>query len=259
MQVDHIDLALRPDVAGDDLSTLNAVAAGLTLEQRLGRIRGTVRGRLVFTTSFGAEDQLITDALVDSRIEAELVTIDTGRLFPETYDVWAATERRYGRRIAALTPEAGPLADLVVRIGINGFYDGPDRRHDCCGVRKVAPLGRALAGAAGWITGLRGEQSDHRGGVAFAERDPARGLLKCNPLFDWSRTRLMQALADRGVPINSLHASGFASIGCAPCTRALRPGEPERAGRWWWEADQRRECGLHLAPDGRPTRQEHTP
>ena len=251
MHADHIDTAHPPIGAPQDAGILNNAAQGLDLRERLALARDTVSGRMVFTTSFGLEDQLITDALFMNRIDVQMVTIDTGRLFPETYAVWAATERRYGRRITAIMPNSDATTRMVGEIGIDGFYNSLANRHACCGVRKVAPLACVLDGAAGWITGLRGEQSAQREGVMFAAPDPARRLLKFNPLFDWSRAYLLDALERREIPINILHKQGFASIGCAPCTRAIAPGEPERAGRWWWEADQARECGLHLGPNGR--------
>ena len=178
--------------------------------------------------------------------DIEVATLDTGRLFPETYALWAQTERRYGRRIRALFPRQDDVEALVRHQGINGFYDSRAARTACCGVRKVEPLERALAGARAWIAGLRAEQSAHRRDMALVAADTERGLIKLNPLFDWTRAQLLDFIDAHGVPINPLHAQGFASIGCAPCTRALRPGEPERAGRWWWEDENKRECGLHL-------------
>ena len=241
---------LRP-LLDSELECVRQAAVSLTLEPRLELARATAGGRLVFTTSFGLEDQIVADALASSGVAAEWVTLDTGRLFPETYNVWAATEQRYAHRVSAFAPDARALADLVATNGINGFYESSARRQDCCDVRKVQPLVRALEGAAGWITGLRAEQSPQRDGVAFASFDTSRRLMKFNPLYDWSRERVLAEVGRRGVPVNSLHAEGFASIGCAPCTRAPNPGEPERAGRWWWEADGSKECGLHVGADGR--------
>jgi phosphoadenosine phosphosulfate reductase len=207
-----------------------------------------VAGRVVFTTSFGLEDQAIVHAIAASGVEIEIATLDTGRLFPETYDLWAATEERYGLRIAAFAPRAGALEALVARQGINGFRASVEARKACCSVRKVEPLGRALAGAAGWVTGLRAGQSPHRAATPYAEHDATYGVLKINPLADWSRAEVEAYIADHRVPYNPLHDRGFPSIGCAPCTRAVRVGEPERAGRWWWEQETKKECGLHLRP-----------
>ena len=175
------------------------------------------------------------------------MTIDTGRLFPETYALWAETERKYGRRIRAVYPRQESVEAFVETYGIDGFYDSPDARLACCHARKVEPLSRALAGASGWIVGLRADQSDHRQETKVVSIDE-RGLLKFSPLFDWSRQDVQSFAKDNEVPLNPLHDRGFVSIGCAPCTRAIAPGEPERAGRWWWEQDAKRECGLHSRP-----------
>ena len=226
-------------------------AAGAGLTERLWLIRGAVRGRVVFTTSFGLEDQAVTDAIFAAGIGIDVVTLDTGRLFPQTYETWAATERKYDRRIAAIYPDHAAVEALVAGVGIDGFYDSATNRHACCGVRKVAPLARALAGAAGWVTGMRAEQSVQRSAVPFAVHEPARGLVKFNPLHDWTRSALTERVERLGIPINPLHAQGFLSIGCAPCTRAVAAGEPERAGRWWWEEATARECGLHVSAPGK--------
>ena len=222
------------------------------LAGRLARIRQAITGRIVFTTSFGLEDQVLADAIFTGSHEIEVVTLDTGRLFPETYDVWAATEERYRRRIVAYAPETDAVEHLVASQGINGFRSSVEARVACCGVRKVAPLRRALAGAAGWITGLRAEQSRERAGAPLAEFDAPHGLIKLNPIADWTRRDVERFVADRGIPYNVLHDRGFPSIGCAPCTRAVRAGESERAGRWWWEAEAKKECGLHVRPTAAP-------
>ena len=240
-------------------ATLDRQLASLDVPGRLRAIRAAVQGRIVLTTSFGAEDQMLTHLVAQAGLDIELATLDTGRLFPETHDVWAETERRYGLRVRALYPDADALEDFVANDGINGFRHGQAARHACCGLRKVEPLGRALAGAACWITGLRADQSAARTEAAFAQFDPARDLLKCNPLLDWRRDAVAEFLATNDVPRNALHARGFVSVGCAPCTRAIGPGEPERAGRWWWETEGQKECGLHLGPDGRLVRAVTTP
>jgi phosphoadenosine phosphosulfate reductase len=233
---------------------LDAEFRPLRPAERLALLRQRVPGRIVFTTSFGLEDQAITHLIAEAGLTIEFATLDTGRLFLETYDLWAETERRYGLKIRAYHPDAEALEALVAETGIDGFYHRPEWRQACCGVRKMAPLGRALAGAAGWVAGLRADQSDHRSAVPFVEFDTGRGLIKANPLLDRTREEIAAFTVARDVPVNPLHARGFLSIGCAPCTRAVSPGEPERAGRWWWEADARKECGLHVAPDGRLTR-----
>ena len=235
--------------AGEALAS--ALARTADLGARLGRARATLPGRIVFTTSFGLEDQAIVHAIFAADLAIDVVTLDTGRLFPETYDLWAETEARYGRRILAYAPETEALEGLISRQGINGFRSSLEARQACCAVRKVHPLRRALAGAAGWITGLRAGQSAQRAGLPLAEADDAYGLVKVNPLADWSRAELTAHVARHAIPTNPLHERGFASIGCAPCTRAIQPGEPERAGRWWWENETKKECGLHLRPVAR--------
>jgi phosphoadenosine phosphosulfate reductase len=209
------------------------------------KLREEIAGPIVFTTSFGLEDQVILHMLVDNDIDVALLTLDTGRLFPETYELWAATEKRFGRRVRAVYPQQDEIAALVERQGINGFYESREARISCCNIRKVEPLHRALAGAEAWIAGLRAEQSAGRRDMALVSADPAFHVIKLNPLFDWTREAVQQFAAAKNVPVNSLHAKGFASIGCAPCTRAIGLGEPERAGRWWWEDEAKKECGLH--------------
>jgi phosphoadenosine phosphosulfate reductase len=242
------------------LGSTGTLAAVLTpllgisdLSQRLAAASRLVDGRIVFTTSFGLEDQAITHAICESDLDLhiDIVTLDTGRLFPETYDLWNRTEERYGRRIRAFAPDRAAIETLVAAQGINGFRQSVDARKSCCHVRKVEPLRRALSGAAAWITGLRAEQSPNRAGVPVAEADEAFGLVKINPLADWRREDLLRYVADHAIPYNPLHDQGFPSIGCAPCTRAVRVGEPERAGRWWWEDEAKKECGLHVHEERR--------
>jgi phosphoadenosine phosphosulfate reductase len=215
------------------------------LMKSLATIRDILQGRIVFTTSFGIEDQAIAHGILAQDLEIEVVTLDTGRLFPETYQVWALTEHRYSRRIPALYPDREAVESLIARQGINGFYTSVEARRACCDVRKVEPLRRALVGATAWVAGLRADQSADRTSIGFAAIDSDHGLIKVNPLFDWTRARVLSFIRAYDVPYNSLHDRGFASIGCAPCTRAIGPGEPERAGRWWWEHEEKKECGLH--------------
>jgi bifunctional enzyme CysN/CysC len=234
-------LVVRAAALEKELSGRDAVA-------RLTSFRSEVDGRIVFTTSFGLEDQVILHMICEAGLDIELATLDTGRLFPETYTAWEETEARYGHRIRAIYPRHDALESLVQAQGINGFYGSREARVACCDVRKVEPLGRALAGVAGWITGLRADQSAHRGQAGLVTADTERGLLKLSPLHDWTRELVLGFAGANAVPRNALHERGFASIGCAPCTRALRPGEPERAGRWWWEDESKKECGLHVRP-----------
>jgi phosphoadenosine phosphosulfate reductase len=237
-----------------DVQALNAALSGRPLLERIALLPRLVPGRLVFTTSFGLEDQALTHALATSGIPVTIATLDTGRLFPETYDVWAETEDRYSLHIESFAPRTDTLEALVAAQGINGFRHSVEARKACCATRKVEPLRRTLAGAAGWITGLRADQSAHRAATPLAEHDAAHDLLKINPLGDWTRPDVERYVAENAIPYNPLHDRGYPSIGCAPCTRAVRVGEPERAGRWWWEEDAKKECGLHLR-DGRLQRQ----
>jgi phosphoadenosine phosphosulfate reductase len=223
----------------------------LDLFERVAAIRAQIPGRVVFTTSFGLEDQAIAHAIFAQALAIDVATLDTGRLFPQTHDVWAETERRYGVRVLAFAPEHHSVEALIARQGIDGFRSSVAARLDCCAVRKVAPLARALDGSAAWVTGLRAGQSADRARLLPALFDDERGLIKVNPLFDWTRERTHEFVRAHDVPCNALHERGFLSIGCAPCTRAVMAGEPERAGRWWWEQSQKKECGLHVAHDTR--------
>jgi phosphoadenosine phosphosulfate reductase len=233
------------DAQKHQILTLSGAFPRLDLAERLAAMRREVGGRIAFTTSFGMEDQAIADAIFNQELEIDVVTLDTGRLFPETYELWAETERRYSRRIRAFYPDHERLEALVARQGINGFRASIEARQACCGIRKVEPLRRALDGAAAWITGLRADQSRARASISFASIEEEFGLIKVNPLSDWTRDNVVAHVRDRAIPYNPLHDRGFLSIGCAPCTRAVAPGEPERVGRWWWEQEDKKECGLH--------------
>jgi phosphoadenosine phosphosulfate reductase len=224
---------------------LTQEARRLDLPDRLVSARREISGRIVFTTSFGVEDQAIAHVIFTAGLDIDVVSFDTGRLFPETLQVWAETERRYGRKIHGLSPDRDSIERLIERDGVNGFRQSVEARLACCSVRKVAPLDRAVAGASAWITGLRAEQSAERSLAAYASFHPRHQMIKVNPLLDWTRDRVVAFVRDHGVPYNQLHDRGFLSIGCAPCTRGVAPGEPERAGRWWWEQQEKTECGLH--------------
>ncbi len=221
-------------------------AAVLPAAERLAFLRRAIDGTIVFTHGFGIEGQLIFHWICEQGLDIDVVTLDTGRLFPETYTLWAETERRYRRRIRAIYPNHAGLERLVARQGIDGIYESKEARSACCDVRKTKPLDRALSGAAAWITGLRGDQNANRRDAGLTGFDASRGVLKFNPLYDWTREAVLAEARRLAVPINALHDKGFVSIGCAPCTRAIEPGEPERNGRWWWEQDGHKECGLHL-------------
>ncbi len=222
--------------------------AGLDLAGRLSFVAG-LGGRVVFTTSLGVEDQVITAEIGTHRLPIDVVTLQTGRLFAETLKLIDETESQYDIHIVKYEPEQADIDAYAAKYGMNGFYESVEARHACCGVRKLKPLARALAGATIWITGLRRGQSANRAETPFAEYDAERHLLKVNPLADWDIDKINAFVADNSVPVNPMHARGYPSIGCEPCTRAIKPGEPERAGRWWWEQDEKRECGLHVAEE----------
>uniref|UniRef100_A0A9E7ZM23 Adenosine 5'-phosphosulfate reductase n=1 Tax=Bosea sp. NBC_00436 TaxID=2969620 RepID=A0A9E7ZM23_9HYPH len=233
---------------------LNTAFAAADLPGRLAGIVAQAAGPVVFTTSFGLEDQVLTHFIATAKLPVTFATLDTGRLFPEVYALWQETEERYGILIRPYYPRHDAVELHVRQNGINGFYASRYARKSCCDIRKVEPLGRALAGADIWLTGLRADQSAARGDVKLAEADPARRLVKASPLIDWTRERALAFAEENAVPLNPLHARGFVSIGCQPCTRAILPGEPERAGRWWWEDDAAKECGLHVGQDGKLAR-----
>lgn len=200
---------------------------------------------VVFGTSFGVEDQLITALIAAAAAPVKIFTLDTGRLFPETYQVWKETEERFNLKIDCYFPEARSVSSYVAEEGINGFYNSVASRQRCCGIRKIEPLTRALAGAGIWISGLRREQDPERQAVRTAEFDERFKLIKANPLADLTSAEMWAQVKRETIPYHRLHDSGFPSIGCAPCTRAIKDGEPLRAGRWWWEAGLPKECGLH--------------
>lgn len=197
-----------------------------------------------FASSFGEEDQVIAHLIASQRLNIGIFTLDTGRLFQETYDLIDLTRSNYKIDIDVLFPDAKEVEKYVKDKGINGFYNSVENRKECCGIRKINPLNRALAGVDLWITGLRKSQSANRQLMQKVEWSPEYNLIKYNPLFDWSDEDMRQYIEAHNVPVNTLHKKGFPSIGCAPCTRAIAPGEDLRAGRWWWEGTAK-ECGLH--------------
>ncbi|HKA45430.1 MAG TPA: phosphoadenylyl-sulfate reductase [Burkholderiales bacterium] len=211
-----------------------------------------------FANSLGAEDMVLTDLICTNALPIEMFTLDTGRLPNETYALIDAIAVRYGMRMRMMFPRREAVESYVNNHGVNGFYAGVELRKACCHMRKVEPLGRALAGKRAWITGLRRSQSVTRNNLAVESYDAEHGLLKFNPLADWSGEEIWAYIRARQVPYHALHDRGYPSIGCAPCTRAVAPGESIRAGRWWWESPGSKECGLHPGPDGRlqPAREE---
>lgn len=232
--------------ADDIASRLNQKFKTLTVLQRLEAIIEHFPQKCVFTTSFGLEDQVLTHFIAQNQLSIKIITLDTGRLFPQTYSLWQETEEKYAIRIKAKYPQSDEVEALIDDQGINGFYYSPEMRKKCCFVRKIEPLTRALSQQDAWVTGLRADQSQARQNLAFVAFDTGYNLIKVNPLYDMSREDLSQMAKNNHIPINSLHEQGFVSIGCAPCTRAIQPDEDERAGRWWWETQSARECGLHV-------------
>ncbi|RMD82821.1 MAG: phosphoadenylyl-sulfate reductase [Lentisphaerae bacterium] len=207
----------------------------------------------VFATSFGVEDQVITHMLRQYAPGIGVFTLDTGRLFPETYEVWEETRRRYELEITAYFPDRSQTEPLLSRVGPLSFYRSREARKQCCHIRKVLPLQRALAGKKAWITGMRREQAPSRTGLERVEWDEAHQMIKFNPLIHWTTQEVWDFVKKHDIPYNKLHDRGFVSIGCAPCTRAIEPGQSLRDGRWWWEEPEQRECGIHIV-DGKLVR-----
>jgi phosphoadenosine phosphosulfate reductase len=219
--------------------------SGLSAEEILQKVLGQHAAKAVFSSSLGAEDQVITHMLMQIDKNASIFTLDTGRMFPETYELIERTEARYDFRIKAFFPDYKAVEHMVQTRGINLFYYSVENRKMCCHIRKIEPLKRALDGNEVWITGLRREQSPTRQDMKYAEWDETNRIIKVNPLLDWTEQQVWSYIHENKIPYNSLHDKGFPSIGCQPCTRAIAPGEDVRAGRWWWESPDTKECGLH--------------
>ena len=215
-----------------------------SIEETLSFLANEYSNQVVFSTSFGQEDQVITDFIGKNELPITIFTLDTGRLFQETYDVFHKTVKKYKTEIKTYFPETAAVESLLNEKGPNSFYSSVENRKECCFIRKVAPLTKALQGNAIWITGLRAEQSENRNDLNFFEYDTHFDIIKFNPLLKWTLQEVEEYLEKNNVPQNSLHKQGFVSIGCAPCTRAILPGEDIRAGRWSWESSHK-ECGLH--------------
>ena len=228
----------------EHLNDINAYAASHTPEELLRYVAELFPGKVRFSSSMGQEDQVLTDMIARGKINVQIFTLDTGRLFYETYELMDKTTARYQIPLDVYFPEAADVEDLVRSKGINGFYESIENRKSCCEVRKVRPLARALKEAKVWVTGIRADQSANRQQMTFVEWDEEKQLYKINPLLHWSLEDVNDYIDRYNVPCNTLHGKGFVSIGCAPCTRAIEPGEDPRAGRWWWETSQK-ECGLH--------------
>ena len=225
-------------------NTLSEKTKGFSIEESLAFLANEYKGKVVFSTSFGQEDQVITALIATNELPINIFTLDTGRLFQETYDVFHKTLKKYKKEIKVYFPEATAVEKLLEAKGPNSFYDSVENRKECCFIRKVAPLTKALKGNAIWITGLRAEQSENRHNLDLFEYDAHFDIIKFNPLLKWTLKEVEDYLEKNNVPQNALHKQGFVSIGCAPCTRAIAEGEDIRAGRWWWESSHK-ECGLH--------------
>ena len=220
--------------------------AGLDPIGALTLLSDIFTGQIVFSTSFGWEDQVIAHIIFSNNLPIKVFTLETGRLFPETYYVWNRTMEIYGKPIHAYYPRHELVEQMVSSKGPNSFYESVENRKECCGIRKVEPLNRALAGNKCWITGIRAEQSANRQFMENVEWDEQHQLVKFHPIYSWTLDEVKDYIKKNNIPYNTLHDRGFPSIGCAPCTRAVQPGEDFRAGRWWWEDTSKKECGLHV-------------
>jgi phosphoadenosine phosphosulfate reductase len=216
------------------------------VNEQLGILASLFKGKIIFTTSFGIEDQVITHTIFANNLDIRVVTLDTGRLFAQTYDVFLNTNSRYGKKIVAYFPEYEAVEKMVAEKGPFSFYDSKENRLECCRIRKLIPLNRALERMECWISGIRAEQSNDRKKMDWIEYDEERNLFKFYPVYHWSMADVERFIKENNVPYNSLHNKGYISIGCEPCTRAVRDGQDFRSGRWWWETDGPKECGLHV-------------
>lgn len=228
------------------IDQLNAKFEGASAQAILEYFLDTYKGKIAFASSMGAEDQVITEMMVGIDPKSRIFTLDTGRTFPETYELIEKTNARYKINIEIFFPERDQVEKMVNEKGINLFYESIENRKLCCHIRKIVPLRRALHGLDVWISGLRKSQSVTRTDVKMVEWDEANGLIKVNPLRNWTEDQVWDYIKEKNIPYNKLHDAGFPSIGCQPCTRAIKPGEDVRAGRWWWEDPDHKECGLHL-------------
>jgi phosphoadenosine phosphosulfate reductase len=229
----------------DRVSALSGAIGELSIPGALQLLSASFPGQVAFSTSFSLEDQVITHHILSGALPITIFTLDTGRLFPETYSVWSNTNEKYHTRIRAYYPDRALLEDYLSAKGPNAFYVSVANRKECCHIRKVEPLRRALSGHAIWITGLRAEHSPERKDHQVIEWDDLNKVIKYNPLLHWDSRTVGEYVQEFDVPYNTLQDKGFVSIGCAPCTRAIRAGEDYRAGRWWWEDNVKKECGLH--------------
>jgi phosphoadenosine phosphosulfate reductase len=229
-----------------NISQLKNQISGKPVRDQLRHLASAFNGRILFTTSFGIEDQIITHIVFENNIPVKVATLDTGRLFPETYKTFNETIKKYQKKIDVYFPDGKAVEKMTTEKGPFSFYYSKENRIECCLYRKVIPLKRALEGMECWISGIRADQSDNRSQMEQLEFDDSKKLFKFYPLFDWTFEQVKTFIKDNEIPYNVLHDKGFVSIGCQPCTRAVREGEDFRAGRWWWENSSEKECGLHL-------------
>lgn len=232
-----------------NLKELKDQLRGKTIEESLEKLVSLFRGRLIFTTSFGIEDQVITHIIFSNNLDIKVVTLDTGRLFPETFEVLSQTIIKYKKKIDVYFPRYEAVEKMVSEKGPFSFYDSEENRKECCRLRKVVPLNKALEGMECWISGIRASQSANRSSMAGLEYDEEKCIYKFHPLFNWSLEDVESYIKENNIPYNSLHDKGYLSIGCEPCTRAVKKGEDFRSGRWWWENDGPKECGFHIKLD----------
>lgn len=218
----------------------------LSLLDSLNFILNNIKGKKAFSTSFGVEDQIITHVLNQINKDIFIFTLDTGRLFYEVYDTLSQNQKKYKNiKINTLFPLEHDINNYILKNGINGFYNSIEQRKECCRIRKILPLARALSNVKLWITGIRKEQSEYRSKMNFLEYNISYNLIKFNPLLEWTDNQINDYIKDYNIPVISLYNKGFKSIGCYPCTRAIKNNENSRNGRWWWEKSINKECGLH--------------
>jgi phosphoadenosine phosphosulfate reductase len=229
----------------DKIASLNRQLASGDANGLLSFFLNEYKGRIALSSSLGLEDQVLTEMVCSIDKSTKIFTLDTGRLFPETYDLIHRTNQKYGIQMQVYFPDASKVEEMVSSKGINLFYNSIEDRKTCCRIRKIEPLKRAFAGLEVWICGLRRDQSVTRSEMQPIEWDESNGLIKLNPLIDWSEDQVRAYIKERKIPYNPLHDRDYPSIGCQPCTRAVMPGEDLRAGRWWWENPDTKECGLH--------------
>jgi len=230
----------------EEIVRLSRELEKITVNEGLQLLADLFPGGLVFSTSFGLEDQVLLDLIATERLPVHVFTLDTGRLFPETYSLWSRSLERYKLPIKAYYPDASKLGNFISQKGPNNFYESIENRKACCAIRKMEPLERALKGYKIWVTGIRASQSANRQDFPVLEWDERHHLLKFHPLLNWNDEEVRGYIDQNQVPYNVLYDKGFPSIGCAPCTRAVQPGNDPRSGRWWWEETGKRECGLHV-------------